>query len=67
MSSGLDSSTSYLASRLAKTSARRKEDKLSDDEDDEDIFAELEAELDDESGPGMASLREKGLESLKRE
>lgn len=67
MSSSTNELNDYLASRLATTSARRKEDNLSDDEDDEAIFAELEAELDDESGPGMAALREHGLESLKRE
>jgi hypothetical protein len=68
MSSSLDPRVSGLASRLQATSKRRNEDNLSDDDLDEDeIFAELEAELENDSGPGMAQLREQGILALKQE
>jgi hypothetical protein len=68
MSSQLDATTSHLASRLAATKQKFKEAHESDEElDDEAIFAELEAELEEESGAGMAEIREKGMQALKQE
>lgn len=68
MSSSLTAQTSHLASRLASTTAKRKDDCLSDDEqDEEDIFAELEAEIEEESGAGAAMMREYGMTALKQE
>jgi hypothetical protein len=68
MSSSLNAQTSHLASRLAATAAKRKEYMSSDEEEtEEDIFAELEAEIEEESGPGAALMREYGMTALKQE
>jgi hypothetical protein len=67
MSSNLDAQTSELATRLAATAAKHKESHSSDEEDEDDIFAELEAEFEEESGAGMAQLREHGMQALKQE
>jgi hypothetical protein len=68
MSTSLNPNTSHLASRLAETKQKFKEALSSDEEEDEDeIFAQLEAELEEDSGLGMAALREYGINDLKQE
>jgi hypothetical protein len=67
MSTHVTADVSHLASRLVTTAKKRKEEDGSDEQDEDDIFAELEAELEEESGAGMANMREYGIEALKEE
>jgi hypothetical protein len=55
-----------LAARLIEPNdpQRRKHNKHDNDDDDEALFAELEAEIENDSSSAM---REQGLEVLKRE
>jgi hypothetical protein len=67
MSTHVDANVSHLASRLAATAKKHKEENGSDEENEDDIFAELEAEIEQESGAGMANMREHGIQGLKEE
>jgi hypothetical protein len=68
MSTSLNAQTSHLAGRFAATAAKHAGNNESDDEtNDDDIFAELEAELEEESGAGMAQIREYSMGALKQE
>ncbi len=53
-----------LAARLVEPNNPRNRAQDSDDDDDEALFAELEAEIEND---GSYAMREQGLEVLKRE